>query len=95
MQFRRVSGRDSAQVVTPFVQVGTSRDSPIAGGADYLFTSERRLDHLGRITTDSARIHPRREPGNQQDAVSRQVNPIDHQFAYASEGLEVNLLPGQ
>src|ERR1041384_6766270 len=23
MQFRRVSGRDSAQVVTPFVQVGT------------------------------------------------------------------------
>src|SRR5207302_8148105 len=28
----------SAQVVTPFVQVGTSRESSVSGGADYPFT---------------------------------------------------------
>jgi len=46
MQFRRASGRDSAQVVTPFVQVGTyptrnfatlgklvTHDIHLAGGA--------------------------------------------------------------
>src|SRR5438094_10067455 len=39
MQFRRVSGRDSAQVVTPFVQVGTSWDSTVTSGTDYAFIS--------------------------------------------------------
>src|SRR5207247_8488113 len=38
LQFHRVPRRDSAQVVTPFVQVGTSRDSSVSGGADYPFT---------------------------------------------------------
>ena len=41
MQFRRTSGRDSAQVVTPFVQVGTSPSSLVPKGADYAFTSTR------------------------------------------------------
>jgi len=39
MQFRRVPGRDSAQVVTPFVQVGTSCDPPVTRGTDYAFIS--------------------------------------------------------
>jgi hypothetical protein len=38
LQFHRVPRRDSAQVVTPFVQVGTSRSSSVSGGADYPFT---------------------------------------------------------
>src|SRR5437762_6161040 len=38
LQFHRIPRRDSAQVVTPFVQVGTSRSSSISGGADYPFT---------------------------------------------------------
>jgi hypothetical protein len=38
LQFHRIPRRDSAQLVTPFVQVGTSRDSSISGGADYPFT---------------------------------------------------------
>src|SRR6266511_2448085 len=38
LQFHRIPRRDSAQVVTPFVQVGTSRDSSVSGGADYPFT---------------------------------------------------------
>src|SRR5205085_1357087 len=38
LQFHRIPRRDSAQVVTPFVQVGTSRDSSVSGGADYPIT---------------------------------------------------------
>src|SRR5947209_18755882 len=38
LQFHRIPRRDSAQLVTPFVQVGTSRSSSISGGADYPFT---------------------------------------------------------
>jgi hypothetical protein len=38
LQFHRIPRRDSAQVVTPFVQVGTSRQSSVSGGADYPFT---------------------------------------------------------
>jgi len=49
MQFRRVSGRDSAQVVTPFVQVGTSCDSTVTSGTDYAFISS--LDESPRIAS--------------------------------------------
>ena len=38
LQFHRIPRRDSAQVVAPFVQVGTSRNSSVSGGADYPFT---------------------------------------------------------
>src|ERR1700745_2644578 len=38
LQFHRIPRRDSAQVVPPFVQVGTSHSSSISGGADYPFT---------------------------------------------------------
>ena len=38
LQFHRIPRRDSAQVVTPFVQVGTSRSSSVSRGADYPFT---------------------------------------------------------
>jgi hypothetical protein len=38
LQFHRIPRRDSAQVVTPFVQVGTSRFSSVSRGADYPFT---------------------------------------------------------
>ena len=38
LQFHRIPRRDSAQVVTPFVQVGTSRFPLISEGADYPFT---------------------------------------------------------
>jgi len=49
MQFRRVSGRDSAQVVTPFVQVGTSCDSTVTSGTDYAFISS--LDESPRVAS--------------------------------------------
>jgi hypothetical protein len=47
MQFRRVPGRDSAQVVTPFVQVGTSSRSPVSRGTDYAFISVSRAPAYG------------------------------------------------
>ena len=49
MQFRRVSGRDSAQVVTPFVQVGTSCDPTVTSGTDYAFISS--LDESPRVAS--------------------------------------------
>jgi hypothetical protein len=46
LQFRRARGRDSAQVVTPFVQVGTSCDSTVSRGIDYTFTWSKRAEYL-------------------------------------------------
>src|SRR6266542_3428882 len=50
MQFRRVPGRDSAQVVTPFVQVGTSSWIPCSQG-------DRLCLHL-EVSLESPRIAP-------------------------------------
>src|SRR5919206_272416 len=61
LQFHRIPRRDSAQVVTPFVQVGTSRFSSVSGGADYPFTLAQLGEYdLSRITPPPARIHPAR-----------------------------------
>ena len=48
MQFRRVSGRDSAQVVTPFVQVGTYPTRNFAENDCYVRSNlhDRRADHF-------------------------------------------------
>ena len=54
MQFRRVRGRDSAQIVTPFVQVGTSSISPVSRG-------DRLCLHL-RIDCSISRVEYRRTP---------------------------------
>src|SRR5438067_9975050 len=58
LQFHRVPRRDSAQVVTPFVQVGTSRSSPVSRGADYPFTLAQTREHDFRVVSPlPARIH--------------------------------------
>src|SRR4051794_18875480 len=54
LQFHRIPRRDSAQVVAPFVQVGTSCSPPISGGTDYPFTLSSRAqgpasDHARRF----------------------------------------------
>src|SRR4051794_4703029 len=59
LQFHRIPRRDSAQVVAPFVQVGTSRNSSVSGGADYPFTllAQTRENRFGVISSSPARIH--------------------------------------
>src|SRR6266508_2770430 len=58
LQFHRVPRRDSAQVVTPFVQVGTSRRSPVSGGADYPFTLAQLCEYrLSVVPSPAARVH--------------------------------------
>src|SRR6266702_278910 len=48
--------------VTPFVQVGTSRDSSVSGGADYPFTlTQTRENHFSLVSPCAAGIHPRDE----------------------------------
>src|SRR4051812_27175689 len=54
LQFHRIPRRDSAQVVAPFVQVGTSCSPSISGGTDYPFTLRNRTqgpasDHAHRF----------------------------------------------
>src|SRR5436190_11153779 len=59
LQFHRIPRRDSAQVVAPFVQVGTSRNSSVSGGADYPFTllAQTRENHFSVVSPPSARVH--------------------------------------
>src|SRR4051794_32585951 len=54
LQFHRIPRRDSAQVVAPFVQVGTSCFPSISGGTDYPFTLRQQTqgpasDHAHRF----------------------------------------------
>src|SRR3954453_2152003 len=66
LQFHRIPRRDSAQVVTPFVQVGTSRESSVSGGADYPFPPTSSTVEGRRLITSIDL--PRNEAGN---AISR------------------------
>src|SRR5436190_14580669 len=63
LQFHRIPRRDSAQVVAPFVQVGTSRNSSVSGGADYPFTllAQTRENRFSVVASFPARIHHPRE----------------------------------
>src|ERR1041384_919360 len=73
LQFHRIPRRDSAQVVAPFVQVGTSRFSSVSGGADYPFTllAQTRENRFPVVSPFPARIHRPNELDDLDQADSR------------------------
>src|SRR3954469_16369835 len=93
LQFHRIPRRDSAQVVTPFVQVGTSRDSSVSGGADYPFTLTQHGEQRIRVVAPAtARIHHPGELDDTNQAFTRAMSTLRHQVADGGELLEVALL---
>ena len=58
MQFRRVSGRDSAQVVTPFVQVGTYPTRNFAGNCYLMTVCDARLAYGGLVVSANLPTSP-------------------------------------
>ena len=95
MQFRRTSGRDSAQVVTPFVQVGTSPLSSVTRGADYAFTSAMlwRIDSGEYPRLPLGFIIPARRTISLRTSSCPMI-PSSHPLTDLSEELEVSMLAG-
>ena len=94
MQFRRVPGRDSAQVVTPFVQVGTSSFSPVPRGTDYAFISSKSLENrFRRVPTSSAWVHPAGQSHDLGETGYVQMFATNHSSANTREEFEVVPLP--
>jgi hypothetical protein len=73
------------------VQVGTSRNSSVSGGADYPFTLAQLGEYFLRsITSLSARIHSRRELDDLDQSEPIPVNAVCHESADPSESIEIS-----
>src|SRR4051812_41982588 len=94
LQFHRIPRRDSAQVVAPFVQVGTSRNSSVSGGADYPFTllAQTRENRFGVISSSPARIHLPSESDDLDQPISCSMSSRRCQPADGREPFEVEPL---
>src|SRR5947209_8704204 len=96
LQFHRISRRDSAQVVTPFVQVGTSRFSSVSGGADYPFTFEQLREELVRVVAPpAAGIHLPDDRDDADQARSSSMSAVGHEPADERKPLEIEVFRGK
>src|SRR4051794_28497112 len=82
LQFHRIPRRDSAQVVTPFVQVGTSRYSSVSRGADYPFTLAQLCEYAIRVVSPPpTRVHRPRELDDLDQTAPASMRATGHQPA--------------
>src|SRR5436309_3163595 len=97
LQFHRIPRRDSAQVVAPFVQVGTSRHSSVSGGADYPFTllAQTRENRFSVVPSFPTRVHRPNEFDDLDQTITPSVSSVRCQPAGGREAFEVVPLPRQ
>jgi hypothetical protein len=92
LQFRRARGRDSAQVVTPFVQVGTSCDPTVSRGIDYTFTWSKRIEYFATdILSLAGRIHLHRDFDDLAQPVFVEMSSFMNQLTYATKSIAISL----
>jgi hypothetical protein len=77
------------------VQVGTSRDSSVSGGADYPFTLAQLGEYCFSVVAPApARVHHSGELDDPNQAFSTSMSAVCHQLANRGKALEVLLLAG-
>jgi hypothetical protein len=75
------------------VQVGTSRNSSVSGGADYPFTlTQTRKYFFSCVSPSAARVHPSSELDDVDQANSRSMLTTRHRVTDTGEALEVETL---
>src|SRR5439155_22733376 len=93
VQFHRVAGGDSGPIVTPFMQVGTSRASTVSCGVDYTFTCSQRGENLAaRILPFARGIHLHGQLNNLSKTCFCQMLPLVNQLANLTEETYIALL---
>jgi len=89
-----VRGRDSAQLVTPFVRVGTSCTPPITGGTDYNF--DLSADHfVNHEFAPAARVHRRRDSRDLAETIDSQMHTLGNLLTHSCEPFEIEPLTRQ